>query len=103
MVLMQPQQPNYGPGSSYGPSLPSPEQGGQYDFIMSGGKAPLPKRGFLGDQTPFVRKVVYVAAGLLVLMIVLALFNILSQSNKTSTAPFVTVAQEQTEISRMSA
>jgi hypothetical protein len=86
---MQPQQPYSQP-----PQPPVPENAGQYDFIVNNGtpaNRPNPKTMFL-----FI-------GGTVVLVIALVWFilSLFLGGNSGSSAPLVTIAQEQTEIARI--
>lgn len=90
MIGMQPQQP--------APTVSGPS--GQYDFIVNAGKGP--SNNWL-VTAPLKTRVIVVAVGGLVLLLILWIgFALLTASASGSVQNFTTLAQEQTELMRIS-
>ncbi|HVS58403.1 MAG TPA: hypothetical protein VHD60_01540 [Candidatus Saccharimonadales bacterium] len=99
---MQPQQPYYGPPQMPA-SAPSPTPQGQdpYGFIMDPGKPP--RRGLgslLGGGAPKQRLVLLGGTIAVVLILIIIVASALSGGGGNS-APYIKVAQDQTEIARV--
>jgi hypothetical protein len=86
---MQPQQPYYPPASS-----PEPQNTGQYDFIVNNG-APS------GRPNPKTMIVFVLGAAVLVIVLAWIILSLAFGGKGGATAPLVTLAQEQTEITRI--
>lgn len=89
---MPPQQPYYQPKPA--PGLE------QYDFIMGGSGGP---RGGFSASSDMKTRLIIVIGGAVVLLIAAFVFiSILSRSSQLDPQPLITLAQQQTELSRIS-
>jgi hypothetical protein len=86
---MQPQQPYYPP-----PSSPAPDNTGQYDFIVNNGAS---------SKRPAPKNMLIFIVGAAVLLVILAwvILSLVFGGKGGAVAPLITIAQEQTEIVRV--
>ncbi|HTH72616.1 MAG TPA: hypothetical protein VL737_04620 [Candidatus Pristimantibacillus sp.] len=86
------------------PQIPGPVPGTQFDFIMNPQKAP--KKSMLaggpGGGNPFVKQIMFLIGGAVLLMIVIALGINFIFGGKTDMGAILSIAQTEQEIVRVS-
>lgn len=91
---MQPQQP-YSPP----PAAPTPSGPGQYDFIMQDGQSPRYRQPLNSrKQLLFI-----IGGALVVILLIWAILAMVLGGGGSSNQPYITLAQEQAEMVRISA